>query len=87
MATVFIPSQLRHLASGRETVGVEGQTLRQVIAALDEACPGIAQRLLDGDRIAPGLAIAIDGETNSRGLLAKVQGDSEIHILPALGGG
>jgi molybdopterin converting factor small subunit len=87
MATVFIPPQMRDLTGGRSEVAVAGETLRQVIAALDEECPGIADRLTAEGRIAPGLAISIDGTVTSRGLLARVQPHSEIHIIPAIGGG
>jgi hypothetical protein len=61
MATVHIPPQMRDLSGGREELAVEGGTLRQVIGNLDAACPGIAARLVADDRIAPGLAVSIDG--------------------------
>jgi hypothetical protein len=43
-------------------------------------------RVVAGERIAPGLAVSIDGSMTSR-LLAAVQPHSEIHFLPAIGGG
>lgn len=87
MPTVHIPPQMRDLTGGQSSLAVEGKTLRQVIAALDEAFPGLAARLQDGDRIASGLAVSIDGTVTSRGMLAKVEPASEIHFLPAFGGG
>jgi molybdopterin synthase sulfur carrier subunit len=66
---------------------VPGGTLRQVIAALDKECPGRAERLQQDDRIASGLAVSIDGVVTSRGLHARVEPHSEIHFLPAIGGG
>lgn len=87
MPTIFIPPQMRDLTSGQAQAVVEGTTLRQVIGALETAYPGMGQRLQSGDRIASGLAISIDGVVTSRGLLAKVTPESEIHILPAIGGG
>ena len=48
---------------------------------------GIAARLVVEDRIAPGLAVSIDGVVTSRGLLARVSPDSQVHFLPAFGGG
>jgi hypothetical protein len=87
MATVFIPPQMRDLTGGRETVDVAGETLRQVIEGLNAACPGIASRLTVDGRIAPGLSISIDGAVTSRGQLARVEPNSEIHIIPAIGGG
>ena len=87
MATVSIPPQMRDLTGGREMVVVAGETLRQVIERLDGECPGIASRLTAERRIAPGMAISIDGRVTSRGLLARVEANSEIHIIPAIGGG
>lgn len=87
MAKVFIPPQMRELTGGVTEVDVTGGNLRQVVAELDAAYPGVAARLRNGDGIAPGLAISIDGVTASRGMLSKVGPHSEIHILPALGGG
>jgi molybdopterin synthase sulfur carrier subunit len=87
MATVFIPPQMRDLTAGRDTVAVPGETLRQVIDGLEVVCPGIARRLTVEGRIAPGMAVSIDGTVTSRGLLAHVEPNSEIHIIPAIGGG
>ncbi|HVA51290.1 MAG TPA: MoaD/ThiS family protein [Pirellulales bacterium] len=87
MAIVYIPTQLRPLTGGIECVVVPGTNLRQVIAALDAAHPGLGARLCGDDGISPGLAVSIDGAFTNRGLLAKVGPDSEIHFLPAIGGG
>ena len=35
----------------------------------------------------PGMAVIVDGETGNVGLLEKVKEDSEVHFLPAIGGG
>jgi molybdopterin synthase sulfur carrier subunit len=89
MPRVFIQSQLRDLTGGRTEVELPGATLRQVIAALDAEYPGLAARLLDrgGGALAPSLAVSIDGQVTSRGLLARVGPTSEVHFLPAIGGG
>jgi molybdopterin synthase sulfur carrier subunit len=87
MPTVFIPPQMRDLSAGRSELAIEGQTMRQVIANLDAQCPGLGARLVEDDRILPGLAISIDGVVTSRGLLARVEPTSQIHFLPAFGGG
>jgi molybdopterin synthase sulfur carrier subunit len=87
MATVHIPPQMRDLTRGAVDVAVQGTTLRQVIRELDEQFTGLAQRLTVDGRIAPGLAVSIDGVVSSRGLLARVESNSEIHFLPAIGGG
>ena len=87
MAIVHIPTQLRPLTGGIEHVEVPGATLRQVIAALDVAHPGIGARLCNDDELSSSLAVSIDGAFTNRGLRAKVGPKSEIHFLPAIGGG
>ena len=87
MATVFIPSGWRDLTLDVATLEIEGSTLRQIVAALDARFVGIAERVCDGDAIAAGLAVSIDGAIASRGLSSPVKPSSEIHFLPAIGGG
>ncbi len=87
MARVYIPAQWRDLTGGVAEADVEGDSLGRVIAQLDQRFPGISARLTTGGAIAAGLAVSIDGAMSSRGLLAGVQPHSEIHILPAIGGG
>ena len=88
MAIVFIPSLMRDLTGGVDKVTVEGATLRQVINALEAAHPGTKDRLVDAEgRIQEGLAVAIDGETTHLGLIEPVKETSEIHFIPAIGGG
>lgn len=87
MPILFVPAQMRELSAGLERLEVPGETLRQVLRALAEQHPALAARLMSGDAIAPGLAVSIDGAFAARGLLAKVAPSSEIHFLPAIGGG
>ena len=87
MACVFIPPQMRDLTGGRERVEVAGATLGQVVAELERGHPGFAARVRAGDAVAAGLAVSIDGAVTNRGMLAKVNPTSEIHFLPAIGGG
>ncbi|HEY2892982.1 MAG TPA: MoaD/ThiS family protein [Pirellulales bacterium] len=87
MAQVHIPAAWRDLSGGALVVEVPGKSLRQIIAVLDRQFPGMAQRACEGEQIAAGLAVSIDGGLTTRGLLAAVKPDSEIHFLPAIGGG
>ncbi|HUE75919.1 MAG TPA: MoaD/ThiS family protein [Chloroflexota bacterium] len=87
MAVVFIPSLLRGLAGGAQTVTVPGTTLRQVIQNLDAQHPGIGERLLEDDRINPALSVVVDGVTARMGLRQPVGENSEVHFLPAISGG
>ena len=87
MATVFIPSLLQHLTDGKERVEVPGSSVRQVVNNLDEMHPGIKARLVDGYKIKSNISVAIDGEVSALGLLEKVGETSEVHFIPAIGGG
>jgi molybdopterin converting factor small subunit len=81
VATVFIPSGLRHLTRGAEELCVEARTVRELIAALDLRFPGI------GERLRAGVAVAIDGEIIQDPLLEPVEPESEVHFLPSISGG
>ena len=89
MPAVWLPSQLQSLTGGQQQVHAAGHTVRQVIDNLERAFPGLKAELYDEeeDVVMPGIAVVIDGETTQLGLLEHVREDSEIHFLPALGGG
>jgi len=87
VATVFVPSLMRKLTGGQETVDVEGSTVREIVNNLDGQYPGMKDRLMDKFRIKPNISIAVDGEVTPMGVLEKVGEDSEVHFLPAIGGG
>ncbi len=87
MVKVFIPPLLRDATSELDEVEVAGNSVRQVVAALESRFPGICERLCDGDHLRPGIVVAVNGTVSSVGLLQKVPDGSEVHFLPALGGG
>lgn len=89
MAEVWLPPRLQTLTGGQQTVRIAGKTVRQVIDNLEHTFPGLKAHLYDDeeDLLMPGMAVIVDGETSQLGLLEQVQEDSEIHFLPALGGG
>lgn len=87
MPTVWIPSQLRPLTGGQETVAVKGRTVRQVIDELERLYPGIKERLCVGGMLRPGLAVAVGTQIATLGLAQPVEENSEVHFLPAIGGG
>ncbi|MES2793774.1 MAG: MoaD/ThiS family protein [Planctomycetota bacterium] len=87
MPTVFVPPLMRTLTNGTERVEVPGTTVRQALAALEAQYPGVTARLCLGDELRPGIAVGIDGHLSNQGLRQKVQPTSEIHFLPAIGGG
>ena len=87
MATVFIPSLMRKLSDGESKVEVEGSSVRQVVNNLEAQYPGFMERLVEDGRIKGNISVAIDGEITPLGMLEKVGEDSEVHFLPAIGGG
>jgi molybdopterin synthase sulfur carrier subunit len=87
MPRVFIPPAMRTLTSGQAEVVVDGATVRDVIDRLDAIHPGTKAQLVRGDQLRPGLTVAIDSAVSSSGLRQSVGADSEIHFLPAIGGG
>ena len=89
MPEVWIPPMMQRLTEGQERVTVAGATVRQLLANLDDAYPGLRALLYDPDtdRIRPQIAVVVDGEVSHLGLLERVEENSEVHFLPAIGGG
>ena len=87
MPLVFIPAQLRGLTGGEAQIELPAGSVREVVEALEVRFPGIKERLCQRDELAPGLQLSIDHVMSSRGLRAKLGPKSEVHFLPAFGGG
>ena len=89
MAEVWIPPKLQPLTGGNQQFQVEGATVRRLINNLEKQYPGIKEFLVDEgeEDLIPGLAVIVDGEVSQLGMLEKVQENSEVHFLPAIGGG
>lgn len=89
MAEVWIPPLLQKLTGGIRYVTVPGSSVRQIVNNLQQAYPGTKAVLYDeeADRIRPGIAVVVDGEVTHRGLMQQVGENSEVHFLPAIGGG
>ena len=78
---------MQNLTGGQQRIEVQGSTVRQVIENLEQAHPGIKGRLVENNRVKPNISVAIDGEITPLGMLEKVGENSEVHFLPAIGGG
>lgn len=87
MATVFIPTMLQKISGGVKRVEFDAKNVRQVIEELERLYPGMKDRLVEDGAIRPNLAVAVDGEIARMGLLEKVAENSEVHFVPAIGGG
>ena len=75
--------------------------IERIVPPADRTAPGADRRvfdvesdmmvrspelLVDGD-IKPSIAVSIDGEIATGGVLDSLREDSEVHFIPALGGG
>ena len=87
MAKIFIPTMLQSLTAGVKQVDLNARNVRQIIEQLEELYPGMKDRLVEDGEIRPNLAIAIDGDVAIMGMLEKVEENSEVHFVPAIGGG
>lgn len=87
MATVFLPYALRKYADGAERVEVPAKTLRELVDNLEAAYPGTREYLIEDDRLKPGLAAIVGHVATRRGLLQKLEPDTEVHFITAISGG
>ncbi|QDU79720.1 ThiS family protein [Polystyrenella longa] len=87
MPRVFIPPHVRRLVDGQKQIEVEGSTVEKLVSNLDAQYPGVREVLCLDGALKPGLAVAVDGSMSNRGLHQSVKQESEVHFLPAVGGG
>ena len=87
MATVYIPTMLQKVTGGVKQVDCQGRNVRQIIDGLEDMYPGIKDRLVEEGEIRANLAVAIDGDVARMGMLERVSESSEVHFVPAIGGG
>ncbi len=89
--TVRIPSVLRNLTAGLETVSVSSSTtVEQMLAALDAAHPGIKARLCDDAGKLRKFVNVFVGEEDIRfldGPATELKDGDTVDIVPAIAGG
>jgi sulfur-carrier protein len=88
--TVRVPTQLRTLSDGASEVAVEGSTVGEVLAALDDSHPGFRARLFDDDgqlRRFVNVFVADEDVRFMKGLDTRVDAGSTVSIIPAVAGG
>jgi sulfur-carrier protein len=87
MATVVVPAQLRKLTNGQERVAARGRNVGQIIEDLERQFPGFREQLMENDDVKPSIAVSVDGEMGTGGVLDQVGESSEVFFLPAIAGG
>ena len=87
--SVRIPTILRSYTGGVAEVSAEAGTLRDVLAGLDTAYPGITARILDGGQIRRFVNVYVGDEDVrfAAGLDTPVPAGSQVSVIPAVAGG
>jgi sulfur-carrier protein len=73
--------RVRDFTGGLSTFDVEGSTVGRLIAEMERRYPGL------GTFVESEMAIAIDGDIHQDALGEAVGPDSEIVLIPKIGGG
>jgi sulfur-carrier protein len=71
----------RRFTGGQSEFDVEANTVRRMITELDRRFPGL------GQQIDESMAVAIDGEIFQDAYQAQLNPDSEVVLIPKIGGG
>jgi sulfur-carrier protein len=87
MAVVWVPSMMRDLTRGQDRVNAPGETVAEVLDALEKAYPGFKERLLVQGQLAPGIMASVDGKRAVRGLQQQLTEESAVRFLPTMAGG
>ena len=87
MPIAIIPSLLRKYTGGLERIEVQGHNVRDLVANLGLKFPELTSHLLEGNYLKPSIAVSVDGEIAPGGILEPLSEKSEVHFLPAIGGG
>jgi molybdopterin converting factor small subunit len=81
LVTVALWGSLRSAAEGRTEVEVEARTFRELLAKLQEACPGLAPQ------IARGVSLSINGVIYREAWFTEIPPDAEVVLMPYMTGG
>jgi sulfur-carrier protein len=90
MATVRIPTPLRHFTQNQNEVRVHGATVGEVLQNLEKSFPGIQERLLDEQGQVRRYLNIFRNEEDIRyqeSLTTPVAETDSISIIPAIAGG
>ena len=88
--SVRIPTILRTFTGGSAEVNADPGTLREVLASLDAAYPGLAGRIVDDSGNLRRFVNVYVGEEDVRfaaGLDTAVPAGSRVSVIPAVAGG
>ena len=78
---LFSGSALRRFTGGLTELEVDATNFRRLVLELDERFPGLGKQVEDG------MAVSIDGTIYQDAYAAKLAPNSEIYLIPKIGGG
>ena len=81
MARVILNGNLKQFSDGQSEFDLDVNSVRQLFAQLGARYPELAPHLEEG------IAVAIDGEIFQDAWFAAIDPDSEVHVIPKIGGG
>jgi molybdopterin converting factor small subunit len=81
MVKVTLSGTISQMAGGETSIEVEATSVRQIFNHLQDHFPNIKSHMVDD------IAVAIDGTVFQDAWLEKVTEDSEVFLLPRIGGG
>ena len=87
MPTLWIPTPLRDLTQGKQSVTVTGSTVREAIENLETQFPGIKERLCENEKIRPNISVLVDGHVTHLKIRERLEETSEVHFVVAISGG
>jgi sulfur-carrier protein len=88
--TVVLPHQIREQVGGRRSLTVAPGTVRQILQALDELCPGLIFRICyETGEIRPFVNVFVASENIKylHGLDTLVANGATVHIIHSVAGG
>lgn len=88
--TVLVPTQLRSLTDGKDTVFVEAKTVKGMIAELGSQYPGMRDRLLDEHGAIRRFIVVYVNEEDIRFLENQntvLKDGDQVSIIPSVAGG
>ena len=90
-ATVKIPTPLRRVTNGQDSVSVDAATLEEGLGQLESQFPGVKERIVDpaSGQLHRFVNIYVNGEDVRflEGLQTVIKDGDEVSIVPAVAGG
>jgi sulfur-carrier protein len=78
---VISGTSCQRFTGGKTELEVAATTFRRLVLELEQRYPGL------GKQVEESMAVAIDGEIYQDAYAAKLEPDSEIYLIPKIGGG